>query len=74
MGTGALPFAERGVGASHPELEVPIPRRGLTRGLFALAQVMYLIFYLAALFRIHAVQGIADSFLPEWGATALAAR
>jgi len=55
----------------HPELEVPIPRRGLTRGLFALAQVMYLIFYLAALFRLHAVQGIAESFLSGWGAIVL---
>lgn len=57
----------------HPELEVPIPRRGLTRGLFALAQVMYLIFYLAALFRLHAVQGIAESFLPGWRAIVLVA-
>jgi hypothetical protein len=32
---------------------------------------MYLIFYLAALFRLHAVQGIADSFLPGWRATLL---
>jgi DNA-binding winged helix-turn-helix (wHTH) protein len=55
----------------HPELEVPIPRRGLTRGLFALAQIMYLIFYLAALFRLHAVQGIAESFLPGWRAIVL---
>ena len=57
----------------HPELEVPMPRRGVTRGLFALVQVMYLSFYLAALFRLHAIQGIADSFLPYWAATALAA-
>ena len=56
----------------HPELEVPIPRRGLTRALFALAQVMYLCFYLAALFRLHEVQRIADSFLPLWAATTLA--
>jgi cholera toxin transcriptional activator len=56
----------------HPELEVPIPRRSLTRGLFALVQLMYLIFYVVALFRIHAIQGIADSFLPGWGAIALA--
>ena len=55
----------------HPELEVPIPRRGLTRGLFAVIQVMYLCFYLAALFRFREVQRIADSFLPPWGATAL---
>ncbi len=57
----------------HPELEVPIPRRSLTRGLFALIQIMYLCFYLAALFRLRAVQGIADSFLPPWSATTLAA-
>jgi len=57
----------------HPELEVPIPRRGLTRGLFALIQVMYLCFYLAALFRLHEIQRIADSFLPLWAATTLAA-
>jgi len=56
----------------HPELEVPIPRRGVTRGLFALIQVMYLCFYVAALFRIHAIQNLADSFLPLWAATALA--
>jgi cholera toxin transcriptional activator len=56
----------------HPELDVPIPRRAITRGLFGLIQVMYLSFYLAALFRLHAIQGIADSFLPPWGATALA--
>jgi cholera toxin transcriptional activator len=59
-------------GPLHPDLDVPIPRRGLTRGLFALAQVMYLSFYLSALFRLHAIQNIADSFLPAWGATALA--
>ncbi len=56
----------------HPELEVPIPHRGVTRGLFVLIQVMYMIFYLVALFRLHAIQGIAESFLPLWGATALA--
>ncbi len=56
----------------HPELHVPIPRRTITRGLFGLTQVMYLAFYVAALFRIHAIQTIADSFLPIWGATALA--
>ena len=58
--------------AMHPELEVPIPRRAITRGLFALIQVMYLVFYLTALFRLHDVQAVADSFLPLWGATALA--
>jgi len=65
--------AERSSAALHPELEVPIPHRAMTRGLFALAQLMYLIFYVAALFRIHTIQTIADSFLPAWGATTLAA-
>ncbi len=59
--------------AIHPELEVPIPRRSISRGLFALTQLMYLIFYLVALFRLRAVQGIADSFLPPWAATTLVA-
>jgi len=57
----------------HPDLEVPIPHRGLTRGLFALIQVMYLCFYLAALFRLREIQRIADSFLPLWAANTLAA-
>jgi len=56
----------------HPELEVPIPRRSLTRGLFALIQLMYLCFYVAALVRLHAIQNIADGFLPLWAATTLA--
>lgn len=58
--------------ALHPDLEVPIPNRAVTRGLFGLIQLMYLIFYLAALFRLRAIQEIADSFLPVWGSTALA--
>lgn len=57
--------------ALHPELEVPIPRRSLTRGLFALTQIMYLCFYVAALIRLHAVEDIADNFLPYWGAVTL---
>jgi cholera toxin transcriptional activator len=57
----------------HPDLEVPLPSRELTRGLFALTQVMYLAFYLAALFRLRIVLVIADSFLPGWGATVLVA-
>jgi len=56
----------------HPELEVPIPRRTITRGMFGLIQVMYLCFYLTALFRLHDVQAVADLFLPLWGANTLA--
>jgi cholera toxin transcriptional activator len=78
VGTGAFArSAERSEASAaltlHPDLEVPMPRRGLTRGLFALVQVMYLIFYVVALFRLHAVLAIADSFLPNWAATVLVA-
>ena len=70
----ALKLVPKGAGVSaglHPELAVPIPNRRVTRALFALIQVMYLIFYGTALIRLHAVQGIADSFLPPWAATTL---
>lgn len=55
----------------HPDLEVPVPRRGLTRGLFLLIQLMYLIFYLSALINWQDVRPIAASFLPGWGASAI---
>jgi cholera toxin transcriptional activator len=57
--------------AIHPELEIPLPHRAIPRALFALIQVMYLAFYLVALFRLHAVQVLADSFLPFWSANIL---
>ncbi len=58
--------------ALHPDLEVPIPRRAITRSLFALIQVMYLSFYLSALFLLRYVQEIGDSIRRPWGATVLA--
>jgi cholera toxin transcriptional activator len=58
-------------GLLHPDLEVPVPHRGVTRGLFLLIQVMYLIFYLEALLHWQDVHRIADSFLPGWGAVAI---
>jgi len=56
----------------HPDLEVPMPHRGLIRGLFGLIQVMYLIFYLAALFHLNGIQTIGDFMQPRWGAVSLA--
>lgn len=50
----------------HPELQVPMPRRGLVRGLFALIQVMYLIFYVSGLTHLHDADRIASSFMPGW--------
>ena len=70
--TAAVSAAAPEPPAFHSELEVPIPRRGITRGLFGLIQVMYLCFYLAALIRLHAIQGIADTFLPPWAGAVLA--
>ena len=70
--TASIPPTEKvGATARHPELEVPLPHRGLTRGLFALIQVMYLCFYLAALFRLSEVETIAEGFLPGWGSSAI---
>jgi DNA-binding winged helix-turn-helix (wHTH) protein len=57
----ATPAAEV---ALHPELHVPVPRRGLVRALFALLQAMYLIFYVSGLAHLHAAERVASSFLP----------
>jgi DNA-binding winged helix-turn-helix (wHTH) protein len=51
----------------HPDLEVPIPRRTITRSLFGLIQVMYLCFYLTALVLLRYVLEIGDSFGRPWG-------
>ena len=57
--------------ALHRDLDVPLPRRGLTRGLFGLIQVMYLCFYVAALFRLPEVDRVTAAFLPAWAAFAI---
>jgi cholera toxin transcriptional activator len=63
----ASPFPPRAE-SFHRDLEVPLPRRSLTRGLFGLVQLMYLIFYMSALFRLGAIDRITGTFLPGWGA------
>lgn len=55
----------------HRDLEVPVPRRGLTRGLFGLIQLMYLIFYVTALLRLDEIDRITNTFLPGWGSRAI---
>jgi DNA-binding winged helix-turn-helix (wHTH) protein len=52
----------------HPELQVPLPHRGLVRALFALIQVMYLVFYVSGLAHLRGADRVASSFLPDWGA------
>jgi cholera toxin transcriptional activator len=54
--------------ALHPELHVPVPRRGFVRALFALIQAMYLIFYVSGLAHLHDADRVASSFLPGWRA------
>jgi cholera toxin transcriptional activator len=65
----ATPLA--GETALHPELHVPMPHRGLVRVLFALIQVMYVCFYLSALYHLRDVDRVAGEFLPGWGAFAI---
>ncbi len=55
----------------HRDLDVPLPHRGLIRGLFGLIQIMYLCFYVAALFRLAEIDRMTSAFLPGWGAFAI---
>lgn len=73
-----FPYAQTGATSDptkaptlHPELYVPAPHRGVVRTLFALIQVMYLAFYVSALYRLREVDRIASDFLPNWGALLL---
>jgi cholera toxin transcriptional activator len=56
-----------------PDMEVPLPHRGLTRSLFALIQIMYLAFYVVALVRLQEIERIEKLFLPASVAFAIAA-
>jgi DNA-binding winged helix-turn-helix (wHTH) protein len=56
----------------HPDLYVPVPRRGIVRVFFALIQIMYLIFYVSGLAHLRSAEKVAGSFLPGWRALAIA--
>jgi DNA-binding winged helix-turn-helix (wHTH) protein len=56
----------------HAGLNVPLPNRAVTRGLFALIQFMYLVFYLLALFHWSQIETIANTFLPAWSSFSVA--
>ena len=72
LDTAAAPSnASNGEPVLHPDLHVPLPHRGLVRGLFALIQVMYLCFYPNALHHLGDVDRITSDFLPSWGAWAI---
>jgi cholera toxin transcriptional activator len=49
--------------SSHPNLNVAASNRGFIRGLFALIQVMYVIFYVEALFHLAGVERVADALM-----------
>ncbi len=51
---------------SHAQGELPRINRNLGRALFALFQVMYLCFYIAALANLRAVGRIAERAVPAW--------
>jgi cholera toxin transcriptional activator len=58
--------------AIHSGLNVPLPDRAVTRGLFGLIQVMYLVFYLLALFHWSQIEIISGTILPVWSSFGLA--
>lgn len=49
------------------------PSRTVTRGLFELIQIMYLIFYVEALFHLREIDRVADAFLPGWASFTIVA-
>jgi cholera toxin transcriptional activator len=49
------------------EAELPRPARGLTRTLFMLVQLMYLIFYAVALARLEIIHLMVDNWRSGWG-------
>ena len=71
LSAAARAQSAEGMAGFDPQLGIRIPRRGLTRGLFALIQVMYLTFYSVALSELHEIDRIAGSFLPGWSGFAI---
>ena len=54
-------------------IDIPPAPRAITRGLFELIQLMYLIFYVEALFHLREIDRVADAFLPGWASFAIVA-
>ncbi len=67
----ALDHAENAA-AMRSQIDLPLPHRGVTRGLFGLIQIMYVAFYLEALFHWSRVEPVASLFLPGWGSFVVA--
>jgi len=66
----AMPLQDVAV-TTHPDLDVASPHRSLIRMLFALIQIMYLIFYLEALFHLRGIENLGDTSLAGWHSAAL---
>ena len=64
----AVPIAPTSRTGLHQDLQVPVPRRGLVRGLFGLIQVMYLIFYVSGLAHLRDADHLVALFVPGWRA------
>ena len=45
----------------------------VARGLFELIQIMYLVFYVEALFHLREIDRVAETFLPGWASFAIVA-
>ncbi len=53
----------------HPELNIPLPNRAVPRALFALVQVMYIVFYVEALFHWRGADSALTLYLPASAAS-----
>lgn len=60
LGPSAVSAPTISAESSHPNLNVAPLNRGFIRGLFALIQVMYLIFYVEALFHLAGIERVAE--------------
>jgi DNA-binding winged helix-turn-helix (wHTH) protein len=63
---GATPAPEGFTASAPPAGDLPAPPRVLSRSLFALIQVMYLCFYVAALATLEEVFRTVGSVFPRW--------
>jgi cholera toxin transcriptional activator len=67
----AEPSVQSTSGETCPDVDVPLPPRGLTRGLFVLIQLMYLVFYVEALIHAHRIDSVVIDVVPDWAIVVL---
>jgi DNA-binding winged helix-turn-helix (wHTH) protein len=59
----ASPSTGKSVISEHGDLDLPRPHRAVPRALFAVIQIMYLVFYLVALFHLPGIDSVVGSFV-----------